>query len=153
MINIATDGACKGNPGIGGWGVAVFSEESFAYGACGGSVKTTNNRMELRAFIHACKYLEEYDWDLADDKVTVWIDSTYVLKGATEWLRGWVQKDYKGVKNDDLWREIADLRHIWRDDRVSLRWVKGHSGDIFNEKADDLANEGCREALESNDNW
>lgn len=148
MINIATDGACKGNPGPGGWGVAIFEDRNYVQGLCGGDEATTNNRMELMAFIVACSFLDEMEDH--DDDVTIHIDSTYVLKGSTEWLRGWRQKDYKGVKNSDLWRQVADLRHIWLN--CELKWVKGHSGDLFNEKADDLANEGCREALQD-DGW
>ncbi|CAL9980598.1 Rnase H [Vibrio phage D148] len=153
MINIATDGACKGNPGPGGWGVAIFDDTLFEEALQGGSIETTNNRMELRAFIEACLWLDRAREDLQDEHITIHIDSTYVLKGATEWLRGWRQKDYKGVKNSDLWRQIADLRHIWNDEVVTLKWVKGHSGDVFNEKADELANSGYREAIEASDGW
>lgn len=152
MINIATDGACKGNPGPGGWGVAIFNEDTYVGGLYDGSIETTNNRMELRAFIAACTAIDENGY-LNDEDITIYIDSMYVLKGATEWLRGWRQKDYKGVKNSDLWREVADLRHIWNCGSVELKWVKGHSGDLYNEKADELANEGYRAALESNDGW
>lgn len=145
MINIATDGACKGNPGPGGWGFAIFNDTSFVLGECGGSVKTTNNRMELRAFIYCCEYIDaNYG---TDEDITIHLDSTYVLKGAAEWLRGWQQKNYKNVKNADLWRQVADLRHIWNDESVTLKWVKGHSGDLFNEKADELANRGYSEAI------
>lgn len=146
MINIATDGACKGNPGSGGWGVAVFDGLEFVQGISGGEPDTTNNRMELTAFIVACELLQE----TGELDVTIHIDSTYVLKGATEWLRGWRQKDYKGVKNEDLWRQVADLRHIWLN--CELKWVKGHSGDMFNEKADELANVGCANTM-NDDDW
>ena len=139
MINIATDGPCKCNPGVGGWGVAVFDGDLYLEGLSGGEVTTTNNRMELMAFIQACNYIEENFSDESD--LTIWIDSMYVIKGCTEWLRGWRAKDYKGVKNEDLWREIADLRCIWKC--LNLQWVKGHSGNLFNDKADKLANEGC----------
>lgn len=148
MINIATDGACKGNPGPGGWGVAIFENDEYIQGLCGGELGTTNNRMELQAFIVACTFLDEMEDH--DDDVTIHIDSTYVLKGSTEWLRGWRQKDYKGVKNDDLWRQVADLRHIWLN--CELKWCKGHSGNLYNEKADDLANEGCKEVM-NDDGW
>ncbi len=149
MINIATDGACKGNPGPGGWGVAIFGGTDYIEGLHGGEPQTTNNRMELMAFIEACRFLEENI--CIDDDIVIHIDSTYVLKGATEWLRGWRAKDYKGVKNDDLWRQVADLRSVWL--KCELKWVKGHSGDLFNEKADDLANEGCAMILKDNDDW
>lgn len=142
MINIATDGACKGNPGPGGWGVALFDGDHFEEGMCGGEFSTTNNRMELIAFIEACMWIDENANEI-NDEITIHIDSTYVLKGTTEWLDGWVRKEYKGVKNADLWRQIASMSHIWGDCSVTLKWVKGHSGDPFNEKADELANEGC----------
>ena len=136
MINIATDGACKGNPGIGGWGVAIFEGEDYIHGIRGGLGATTNNRMELTACIQACYYIADNP-----SEVTLWIDSTYVLKGCTEWLPGWISKNYRGVKNEDLWKEVAELRDIWQ--YANFKWVKGHSGNLFNDKADDLANEGC----------
>lgn len=148
MINIAVDGACKGNPGVGGWGVAVFQDDSYHDGFHGGEEHTTNNRMELTAFIEACKALDEAQ--PADD-ITIYLDSTYVLKGATEWLRGWRQKDYKGVKNADLWRQVADLRHVWLE--CELVWVKGHNDNPFNEMADKLANDGVQEVRNANDGW
>lgn len=146
MIEVATDGACKGNPGPGGWGFAVFKDGEYVHGKWGGEAETTNNRMELIAFIEACKYLRNQDVT-----ATLWIDSMYVLKGATEWLRGWRAKDYKGVKNEDLWREIAELRRTWLE--CELKWVKGHSGNPYNEKADELANLGCQETIIENDDW
>lgn len=138
MINIATDGACKGNPGPGGWGVYMEGEDSETR-LSGGAKDTTNNRMELQAFIEACKHIESFEM-LKEDNIIIWLDSTYVLKGATQWLRGWRQKDYKGVKNDDLWRQVADLRHIWL--KCDLQWCKGHSTNAYNKEADRLANEG-----------
>lgn len=140
MINIATDGACKGNPGPGGWGVAIFRDCEFEDGLYGGDDCTTNNRMEMQAFISACRIIESEEL-LDEDDITFMIDSTYVLKGITEWLPGWIAKDFKKVKNVDLWKEIMELEDIWM--HCSFKWVKGHSGDLFNEKADELANKGC----------
>ena len=148
MINVGVDGACKGNPGPGGWGVALFGNSVYVKGLHGGELETTNNRMELTAFIKACEYIKDA---YVGTEVTIHIDSMYVLKGATEWLRKWRQNEYKGVKNADLWREIAELRDVWFD--CELKWVKGHSGDIFNDKADELANLGCQETIDNNDAW
>ncbi len=132
-----TDGACRGNPGPGGWGV------SLQYGAhlkelCGGEAPTTNNRMELMAAISALESLREAC------TVTLHTDSKYVLQGLTEWLpswkkRGWKTADKKPVKNQDLWQrlDVAAARH-----QIDWRWVKGHSGDPGNENADRLANKG-----------
>lgn len=147
MINVATDGACKGNPGLGGWGFAVFDDDNLIAQGYGGELETTNNRMELIAFINACHHIN----DNFDKGVVFHIDSSYVIKGATEWLRGWRAKNYKGVKNADLWKQVADLRHTWLD--CEFIWVKGHSGDLFNEKADELANLGCVEVSNNNDDW
>lgn len=136
-----TDGACRGNPGPGGWGV------SLQYGAhqkelCGGESPTTNNRMELMAAISALESLRE------TCVVTLYTDSKYVLQGLTEWLpgwkkRGWKTADKKPVKNQDLWERLdaAAARH-----QVDWQWVKGHSGDPGNENADRLANKGLEAA-------
>lgn len=148
MINIGTDGACKGNPGVGGWGVAVYSDSVNIESMYGGELLTTNNRMELTAFIRACHYISDSS---IEEDVTMHIDSQYVIRGCTEWLRGWRSKDYKGVKNEDLWKEIAELRDIWS--ACDLKWVKGHSGDMYNERADLLANKGCEDVVFDNDGW
>lgn len=148
MINIGVDGACKGNPGVGGWGVSIFEDDRYHNGMCGGDMTTTNNRMELTAFLEACKLLDD---ERPSDRVTIWLDSTYVLKGCTEWLRGWRQKNYKNVKNADLWRDIAELRHVWLE--CEMKWCKGHRGNIFNEKADELANQGVQDVRNANDGW
>ncbi|MCX7061647.1 MAG: ribonuclease HI [Nevskia sp.] len=137
-----TDGACRGNPGPGGWGV------SLQYGQhrkelSGGEAPTTNNRMELMAAISALESLHERC------AVTLHTDSKYVLQGLTEWLpgwkkRGWKTADKKPVKNQDLWERLdaAAARH-----QVEWKWVKGHAGDPGNENADRLANLGLEDAL------
>ena len=143
MIHIATDGAGKGNPGPGGWGVAIFDDEDdLLETGRGGSKSTTNNRMELTAFIMAC---EDILAGYMDEDITFHIDSTYVLKGVTEWLDGWIRKDFKNVKNRDLWERVESYRYVWKD--CAFLWVKGHSGDRYNEAADTLANEGYKGLL------
>lgn len=150
MINVGIDGACKGNPGPGGWGAAFFEGDTLMDSLYSGETDTTNNRMELQALISACAHIE--DNGLLDDyNITIWTDSNYVLKGTTEWLRGWFQKDFKGVKNDDLWRQVASYRDIWQ--KCTFKWVKGHSGQLYNETADQLANKGYKETLYENDGW
>ena len=137
IVRIYTDGACKGNPGPGGWGALLRSgaHERELYG---GDPATTNNRMELTAVIRALEALKR------PSKVEVYTDSEYVMKGITEWLaawkrRGWKTADRKPVKNADLWRELEALAH---KHEVRWHWVRGHSGHPENERADALANRG-----------
>lgn len=139
MINIYTDGACKGNPGPGGWGVAVYQDGVLVDELYEGERETTNNRMELLAFIAALEYIEDTN-SLDRDAIIIHIDSKYVIKGTTEWLDGWISKCYKGVKNEDLWRHISLLENVWSN--VDIVHVKGHSGNVGNDKADQLANIG-----------
>jgi ribonuclease HI len=137
VVRIYSDGACKGNPGPGGWGAIVYAGDG-EIELFGGEPRTTNNRMELTAVIRALQSLE------APRTVSVYTDSQYVQKGISEWLpawkvRGWRTADKKPVKNADLWRELeqAVARH-----RVEWHWVKGHAGHPQNERADALANRG-----------
>lgn len=143
QVEIYTDGACKGNPGPGGWGVLLRSggTQKELYG---GEASTTNNRMELMAVIQALEALRR------PCAVTLYLDSQYVLKGITEWLPGWKAKGWKTaakqpVKNAELWRRLDDLLmqggHV-----VDWRWVRGHAGDPGNERADALANLGVASA-------
>ncbi|MBJ7262689.1 MAG: ribonuclease HI [Burkholderiaceae bacterium] len=136
-VNIWTDGACKGNPGAGGWGALLVSGEHEKT-LHGGESVTTNNRMELTAPIEALRALTR------PCTVIIHTDSQYVMKGMTEWLenwkrRGWMTADKKPVKNADLWQQLDEQvnRHT-----VSWRWVRGHSGDVNNERADVLAGLG-----------
>ncbi len=143
VVDIHTDGACSGNPGPGGWG-AVLSyrgHEKELYGGEPGN--TTNNRMELMAAIQALESLTR------PVPVRLHTDSTYLRSGITQWLPGWKRNGWttagkQPVKNADLWRrlEVAAGRHD-----VEWRWVKGHAGNVGNERADALANRGMAEAI------
>jgi ribonuclease HI len=142
QVVIHTDGACSGNPGPGGWG-AVLHFKDQEKELRGGELQTTNNRMELMAAIQALEALKK------PCKVELHTDSQYVQKGIHEWIhgwkkRGWLTADKKPVKNDDLWKRLdqARLRH-----EVDWRWVKGHAGHEFNERADALARQGLQETL------
>jgi ribonuclease HI len=133
-VEIYSDGACSGNPGPGGWG-SVLLYNSHRRELSGGEAQTTNNRMELMAVIQALESLKR------PCEVIVHTDSTYVMKGMTEWLPQWKQRDWrtadrKPVKNVELWQrlELAIHRH-----EVHWRWVRGHSGVPGNERADELA--------------
>ncbi|MCA3237821.1 MAG: ribonuclease HI [Curvibacter sp.] len=143
-VVIYTDGACKGNPGPGGWGVLLRSGD-VEKELCGGERETTNNRMELLAVIQALEALKR------PCHVILHADSQYVLKGITEWLAGWKAKGWKTasrqpVKNVDLWQRL-DALVAGAGHRIEWRWVKGHDGDPGNERADALANRGVAQAL------
>ena len=140
LIQIYTDGACRGNPGPGGWGALLKfgSKEKQLYG---GESLTTNNRMELRAVIEALSALKR------PCNVSITSDSTYVLKGINEWLpnwkkRGWLTSGKKPVKNEDLWKSLDSLKSVHN---IEWHWVKGHSGHLENELVDQLANKGIDE--------
>ncbi|HEU0230647.1 MAG TPA: ribonuclease HI [Burkholderiaceae bacterium] len=141
QVDIWTDGACKGNPGLGGWG-ALLRQGRHEKELCGGQTDTTNNRMELLAVIEALKALKRRC------VVVVHTDSQYVQKGMSEWLPNWKRRDWrtadkKPVKNADLWRQLDVL--VAQHD-LSWRWVRGHAGDPGNERADQLANKGVEQA-------
>ena len=137
-VDVFTDGACKGNPGVGGWGVLLkYGDRTREL--CGGEAHTTNNRMELTAVIRALETLNRRC------HVRLHTDSKYVQQGITAWIhawkkRGWKTTDKKPVKNEDLWRQLDDLA---REHEIEWLWVKGHSGHDGNERADELANQGC----------
>lgn len=139
-VIIHTDGACKGNPGPGGWG-AILQASGKTKELCGGEPLTTNNRMELTAAIMALEALTR------PCRIDLHTDSKYVMDEITGWIhgwkaRGWKTADRKPVKNDDLWKrlDLARARH-----EVKWHWVKGHAGHALNERADQLANRGIDE--------
>ena len=146
QVEIYTDGACRGNPGPGGWGVSLrYGEHEREL--CGGETHTTNNRMELTAAIEGLKALSR------TCKVDLYTDSQYVRLGITEWMpnwkrRGWKNSARKPVKNQDLWQCLDD--EVARHD-ISWHWVRGHSGHPENERADDLANRGIDEMLSADE--
>jgi ribonuclease HI len=139
-VRIYTDGACKGNPGPGGWGALLICGDRERE-LCGGEPSTTNNRMELKAVIRALEALKR------PSEVDLYTDSQYVKNGIETWIHGWKRNgwktaDRKPVKNAELWRELDELaaRH-----RIRWYWVKGHRDDPGNVRADALANRGCVE--------
>ncbi|WP_028468758.1 ribonuclease HI [Neptunomonas japonica] len=141
-VEIFTDGACKGNPGPGGWGAVLRYGETVKH-LWGGAKDTTNNRMELLAAIEALSALK------STRPVILTTDSQYVRKGITEWIAGWRKNGWKTaakkpVKNADLWQRLDELSVQYE---IDWRWVKGHSGHPENELADDLANRGVDEIL------
>lgn len=133
-IQIHTDGACSGNPGPGGYGsILVFGEVEKEIS--GGAYETTNNKMELLAVIEALKILKE------PCEIELFTDSKYVEQGISTWLDGWIKKGWKTaskepVKNQELWKEFLEVSKVHK---IKTNWVKGHSGDPFNERCDKLA--------------
>ena len=138
-IKVYTDGACKGNPGPGGWGVYIQSNEDEKE-LYGGNPETTNNQMEMQAALEALKHLKD-----KDEVIELYTDSNYLRQGITEWIHKWKKNNWKTaakkpVANRDLWIEISDLNEKMT---VQWNWVKGHAGDPGNERADELANIGA----------
>ena len=135
MITIYTDGACSGNPGVGGWGVVIIEDNKNEFFLNGGDMNTTNNKMELTAAIQALKAIEK------KSAITLITDSKYVKDGIQSWIQNWKKNGWKTaskkpVKNKELWIELDELiaRH-----NITWEWVKGHAGNAHNEKADYLA--------------
>ena len=140
QIEIFTDGACRGNPGPGGWGV-LLRYQGKERTLHGGEVETTNNRMELMAAIIGLESLKE------SCRVTLTTDSKYVTNGITDWIENWKKKAWKTaakkpVKNEDLWRRLDEVS---QQHEINWQWVKGHSGHRENELVDALANQGIDE--------
>jgi len=128
-IEVFTDGSSIGNPGPGGW-CAILKYKGKEKKISGGEAFTTNNRMELKAVIEALKLLK------SPCEVELFSDSTYVLKGINEWLKNWIKKDFRGVKNEDLWKEFINVS---KGHKINVNWVKGHSGHEENEICDKIA--------------
>lgn len=144
IVEIFTDGACKGNPGVGGWG-ALLRVNGKEKEMCGGEAHTTNNRMELMGAIAALEALKR------PCSIRLHTDSKYVQQGITEWIVGWKQRGWKtaakqAVKNEDLWRRLDAAASLHQ---IEWLWVKGHAGHIENERADELANRGIEQFLSS----
>ena len=140
QVEVFTDGACRGNPGIGGWGALIreADSENLIYG---GELNTTNNIMELTAAIKAWEFLK------VSSNVVITTDSKYVIQGITEWIHNWKERSWKTaskkpVLNKELWKELDRLTNLHS---VKWKWIKGHSGHRENEIADQLANKGIDE--------
>jgi len=139
QVTIYTDGACSGNPGPGGWGALII------YGAaekelCGGEDNTTNNRMEMLSAIRALEELKEAC------QVELYSDSQYLIKGMTSWLSSWIKNKWvnsqkQPVKNKELWEKLLKLSQYHK---ISWNWVRGHAGNDFNERVDELARSQCK---------
>jgi len=143
MIKIYTDGACKGNPGVGGWGALILQDDKNIE-LFGGENETTNNRMELMAVIMALKEMSP------SEELTIYTDSTYVQKGISEWIKNWKLNNWrssnkKPVKNKDLWMQLDEASYARK---INWQWVKGHAGNEGNEKADELANKGVNSMMD-----
>ena len=141
IINVYTDGACSGNPGIGGWGAVIIINSNEPLNLNGGMMHTTNNQMELTATINALKYFK------SQVTLTLWTDSKYVKDGIESWIfkwkkNGWKTSTKKPVKNKELWIELD--KQI-KKHNINFKWLKGHDGHKYNEVADSLAKKYIKE--------
>lgn len=144
-IEIYTDGACRGNPGPGGWGALLKLADGIEE-LCGGERNTTNNQMELQGAIAALQWVVK---QMPDAQVVLHTDSNYVKNGITEWIQGWKLRGWRTaakqpVKNQQQWQTLDQLNQSLQ---VDWRWIKGHAGHAGNERADQLANLGLESAL------
>jgi ribonuclease HI len=138
-LTIYTDGACSGNPGPGGYAAIIIDESGKEVVVSGGEKNTTNNKMEMLAFIKSLEHIKQ-NYESTFVSLSYHIDSQYVIKGITEWMPNWKKKNWKGtsgpVKNRDLWEQIDALI---KDVNITYTWVKGHNQDKYNEMADEIA--------------
>ena len=146
MITIYTDGACSGNPGVGGRGVVIIEDNKNEFFLNGGDMNTTNNKMELTAAIKALKSFEK------KSTITLITDSKYVKDGIQSWIQNWKKNGWKTaakkpVKNKELWQKLDSLSKLHK---VEWKWVRGHTGHFGNEKADQLANKAIDEMFKTN---
>ncbi|MEM7797506.1 MAG: ribonuclease HI, partial [Cyanobacteria bacterium P01_C01_bin.118] len=141
---IYTDGACSGNPGPGGWGTVVYFKDGSVHELGGYEPGTTNNRMEMQAAISALQFLQQHDYDTNIELNT---DSKYLIQGITQWMRGWKRKGWKtaagkAVLNKDLWLTLDDLTQSLKSEQsvdIDWKYVKGHAGNVGNERCDEIA--------------
>ncbi len=138
-ITLFSDGSALGNPGPGGYG-AILRYKDSEREICGGEIHTTNNRMELLGVIEGLKAIKE------PCEVTIVSDSSYVVKGINEWLGDWVKRDFKKVKNPDLWREYLEAA---KKHKINALWVRGHDGHTENERCDFLAKQEAQQMKEA----
>lgn len=137
-IEIFTDGSSLGNPGAGGW-CAILRYKQNEKIFSGNQADATNNQMELKAVIEAIKQLKE------PCSITLTSDSSYVTRGINEWLYGWIKKDFKGVKNPQMWKELAE---VLKNHKIKAFWVRGHDGHEENERCDKIAQEEAQKIKE-----
>jgi ribonuclease HI len=140
-IEIYTDGSCLGNPGVGGYGfIIIYSIKNNGNNkqkkliGHGGRADTTNNKMELLAVIKALRTIQKKGF--SGNPITLYSDSQYVIKGITEWIKGWKTRNFKDVKNTELWKELDSLTI---NKKIEWKWVKAHNGNLYNERVDKLA--------------
>lgn len=143
MIYVYTDGSCLGNPGLGGMGyIMVYDGNIILRKGIPSITETTNNKMELSAVIHSLSSLYKNG---IHDNITIITDSNYVVKGITEWIHGWKEKNYAKTKNAELWKELDALN---QNMVVDYQWVKGHNKHYYNELADELAVQAAKRQIE-----
>ncbi len=153
-VHIFCDGASVPNPGVGGWGVAVFEDGAEIASLHGGDPETTNNQMELAGLLNAIEKAKAPSSSFGEKPITIWCDSQYCVNGVNDWRHKWKRNGWKKsptatehVKNVDLWRAIDEaMESVHRGGHISIRWVKGHHGIAGNERADELAEQGRMEA-------